>query len=435
MALTLLDYQELLRNLPQAQVVRAAKKGDPRSWMAADEIKRRQEMRDAANAASGLEEEGPRNVVEEYLAMASPQMGPVPGGMPGMPQGPPSPMSPGGPPMGPPPMGPRSPMGPPPVGPPPMGPPPPGFNRGGPVQGYSPGGLIGSVGGPAGIALGTAAQWALMKYGPKALAAMAPGLAKKMGIGKAAQAAGKMVDVPGLGQMPTAGAAAAKAAPQSMVRRIGKYAPGAAAGWALSGGGEEAKGVTPDKELPQAAPPASGGGPKTPDRLTELQERIQNASPGMTKMPDWLGGVELPLDEWGRMATEFGSTMGTHTGDFGEAFSAGMGAAGRVPEMIRGEQREALAEEIGVERIRVDEELKLALQRMKLGGANMSFDAFVDTMIKNRFMDSTIGVGLESSEVIPTLRKMYEDMRGGGGLAGRGTGETVFERTPEVGQE
>ena len=43
------------------------------------------------------------------------------------------------------------------------------------------------------------------------------------------------------------------------------------------------------------------------------------------------------------------STMGTHTGEFGEAFSAGMGAAGRVPEMIRGEQREALAEEIGVE--------------------------------------------------------------------------------------
>jgi hypothetical protein len=297
-----------------------------------------------------------------------------------------------------------------------------------PVQGYFAGGLLGA-------GLGVGAQMILQKFGPKALAAMAPGLAKKMGIGKAAQAAGKMVDHPNLGPLAAGGAEAAKAAPQSMVRRIGKYAPGAAAGWALSGGGEEALGVTPDGGLPQAAPPASGGGggPKTPDRLTELQERIQNASPGMTKMPDWLGGVELPLDEWGRMATEFGSTMGTHTGEFGEAFSAGMGAAGRVPEMIRGEQREALAEEIGVERIRVDEELKLALQRMKMGGANMSFDEFVETMIKNRFLDSTIGVGIEGHQLIPTLRKMYAEMVGGG-LPGRGTGETVFSRTPEDGQ-
>ena len=130
MAMTLLDYQELLRNLPQQQVVGLAKKGDPRSWRAGDELRRREELRSAAAAEESKQEAAPRNIMEEYIAKAS-GAGASPMGPPG-PQGPPMAAPQQGPPMMPP--GPQGPPGVPPM--PPGLPQAPGaqFQSGGPVD-------------------------------------------------------------------------------------------------------------------------------------------------------------------------------------------------------------------------------------------------------------------------------------------------------------
>jgi hypothetical protein len=216
MAMTLLDYQELLRNLPQEQIVKLAKKGDPRSWMAGDELRRREEMYSAAAAEQSEQETGPRNIMEEYIAKAS-GMGAAP------PQGPP-----GGPPaqqmasaMPPPPQAqsmappmPQQPMAPP-MPQPPMA----QFQRGGPVKGRNlarmgrggdtqlmhvgPGEVnrIGTSVNPqtglpeafglssaAGMALGTGAMWLAKRYGPQVLKKLSPNLRKLFGVkgGKAA---------------------------------------------------------------------------------------------------------------------------------------------------------------------------------------------------------------------------------------------------------
>ena len=71
MALPLLKYQELLRNLPDGKVVGLAKAGGPKGWMPADELRRREEMRSAEMAEMSEEQRGPRNVLEEYVARAS----------------------------------------------------------------------------------------------------------------------------------------------------------------------------------------------------------------------------------------------------------------------------------------------------------------------------------------------------------------------------
>ena len=81
MALPLLKYQELLRNLPDGKVVGLAKAGGPKGWMPADELKRREEMRSAEMAEMSEEQRGPRNVLEEYVARASGAQQPT-GGFP-----------------------------------------------------------------------------------------------------------------------------------------------------------------------------------------------------------------------------------------------------------------------------------------------------------------------------------------------------------------
>jgi hypothetical protein len=130
MSMTLLDYQELLRNLPQEQIVRLAQKGDPRSWMAGDELKRREEMYSAAAAEQSEQDTQPRNIMEEYIAKASGM-----GAAPPAPQGPPG-MSPPGPmPQGPP-MAPPMPQGQPMAPPMPAGPP--------QASGYAEGGRVGT---------------------------------------------------------------------------------------------------------------------------------------------------------------------------------------------------------------------------------------------------------------------------------------------------
>jgi len=208
MAMTLLDYQELLRNLPQEQIVKLAQKGDPRSWMAGDELKRREEMYSAAAAEQSEQETGPRNIMEEYIAKAS-GMGAAP---PAPPQGPPAAQQQMPPPMPPPPqaqaMAPQMPQ--PPVA---------QFQGGGPVKGNNlarmgRGGdtqlmhvgprevnrmgtsvnpetglpeafLLSSA---AGMALGTGAMWLAKRYGPQILSKLSPKMAKLFGVkgGKAA---------------------------------------------------------------------------------------------------------------------------------------------------------------------------------------------------------------------------------------------------------
>lgn len=464
MAMTLLDYQELLRNLPQAQVVGAAKTGDPRSWMAADELKRRQEMRDAEKAELAVQEQSPRNVVEEYVSMASPVPGmqpPGPGAMPGMPQAPPSPMGPQGPPMGPqgPPMG------------PPM--PPQGFQRGGPIhpnarrlshlgrggdtalmhvrprdvneratsinpqtglpEAFDP------TGGAASAALAMAGLFALRRFGPQLLGKVAPGLAKKVGMksGKAAvetlQKAGEktafsgglaagevlpigpggaMVKIPGKAP---GGGKPPSSAPGGWWGRGKKALPYAAVGglgyYGLSGGEGEEQTIPP----PFLPPGSDPGGPGT-GRLEELQERIQAASPGMTKMPEWLGGGELPLDQWGKQLTQFGSTLATTPGEFGEGFGAALGAAGQVPEQIRGEQRAALAEEIAVEQLSIEAALKIALQEAKMSGGVMTFPAFVELMMKNT---DPLMLAPDGGDPIQPLFEMWSKWFSPGELPGR----------------
>lgn len=72
MANTLLDYQELLRNLPMPDVKSMTKSGHPviPQWMAMDEVKRRMEMQKAAEAESAEQKMGQRPMVEEYFNMA-----------------------------------------------------------------------------------------------------------------------------------------------------------------------------------------------------------------------------------------------------------------------------------------------------------------------------------------------------------------------------
>jgi len=80
MALKFQEYQDLLKNLHNDEVIARAKMSTPRSWMAADELLRREEVRSAKKAEMEKEDRSALNVVEEIVARASSGGGaPMPG--------------------------------------------------------------------------------------------------------------------------------------------------------------------------------------------------------------------------------------------------------------------------------------------------------------------------------------------------------------------
>ena len=476
MAMTLLDYQELLRNLPQEQIVRLAQKGDPRSWMAGDELKRREEMYSAAAAEQSEQDAQPRNIMEEYIAKASGM-----GAAPPAPQGPPVAPQQKPPSMPPPPqtqaMAPQMPK--PPVA---------QFQRGGPVdrlQGMGRGGdtqlmhvgprevnRIGSsvnpetglpeaidLGTAAGMALGTGAMWLAKRYGPQILGKLSPKMAKLLGakgtkattetiksVGEKAgyggattvgSVAGGNVDPLGWQAVPSASAGTASAAAPGAARTwLNKLGSGAAYTAAAGTGAALMPPLFDEEETPEETPvdptaTGPGGAMKgglgasrvegTGSGVRSFQDRIRATAPGA-------------LQEIGQTIGQFGVGLGQSTGDAVDAVTAGFQNALAVPEEMAQQRQRSLAEEgaydIAMRKVDVDSRIAELAAKAKATGKVLDREELLNILSKAGVIYT--GMPLAQQELI--ISQYYDSYSratgGGGGLTGRPTSFVDSSGTP-----